>query len=83
MSVRVPSFEVMQKIEASLPQFRDRPMMIFWGAKDFCFNDAFLDGWVQRFPDAAVHRFAEAGHYVVEDAGDRILPLLRKFLGRE
>ena len=77
-----PTFPVMQAIERSLPQFRDRPMAIFWGAADFCFTSAFLKGWQQRFPNAEVHHFADAGHYVLEDAVDRIMPLLREFLAR-
>ena len=82
LSPKAPSYSVFRRIEASLPQFRDRPMIIFWGAKDFCFNDVFLAGWTERFPEAAVHRFADAGHYVVEDAHERILPLVREFLER-
>lgn len=74
------SRETVQQIEAALPQFGDRPMIIFWGGKDFCFNDHFLSEWKRRFPAAEAHRFADAGHYVVEDAHERILPLLRRFL---
>lgn len=76
-SPRVPSYRVMQQIESALPQFRDRPMTIFWGMQDFCFTPAFLDQWVSRFPAADVHRFDDAGHYVVEDAHERILDVLR------
>ncbi len=75
-----PSYREVQAIEASLPQFRDRPMLICWGMRDFCFNEAFLKGWIERFPEAQVHRFPDAGHYVVEDAGEAILPLVRDFL---
>jgi haloalkane dehalogenase len=74
------SRETVRRIEESLAQFRDRPMIILWGGKDFCFNDHFLDEWRRRFPSAQVHRFPDAGHYVVEDAHERILPLLTRFL---
>ena len=76
----VPSYPVIEQIESSLVQFTDRPMMILWGAKDFCFNDWYLEQWIARFPEAAVHRFDDAGHYVVEDAHERIVPLIREFL---
>lgn len=76
----IPSHKILQEIEEALPGFADRPMIIFWGMRDFCFHEGFLDGWTRRFPDAEVHRFADAGHYVVEDAHERILPLLRAFL---
>jgi haloalkane dehalogenase len=31
-------------------------------------------------PSAEVHRLADAGHYVVEDAHETIIPLVRQFL---
>jgi haloalkane dehalogenase len=55
-------------------------MLICWGMRDFCFNAEFLQGWIERFPGAEVHRFAEAGHYVVEDASQAILTLVKPFL---
>lgn len=75
-----PTFPLLREIETALPQFRDRPTLICWGMRDFCFNEAFLDGWIARFPDAEVHRFAEAGHYVVEDAGEAIVRWMKDFL---
>lgn len=75
-----PSYTVVTQIQLGLTQFQDRPMIIFWGMKDFCFTPWFLEEWIARFPRASVHRFADAGHYVVEDAHDEILPLLSTFL---
>lgn len=80
LNPRVPSHRVLQEIEAKLPQFGDRPMIILWGMKDFCFTEQFLVEWIRQFPNAAVHRLHDAGHYVVEDAHERILPLVQKFL---
>jgi haloalkane dehalogenase len=77
---RDPSYAELAKIESALPRLIDRPMAMFWGAKDFCFHDGFLKEWQRRFPRAEVHRFEDAGHYVVEDAHEGILPLLREFL---
>jgi haloalkane dehalogenase len=34
------------------------------------------------FPNAEVHRLADAGHYVIEDAHERIVPLVADFLQR-
>ncbi|MEK6675050.1 MAG: alpha/beta fold hydrolase [Planctomycetota bacterium] len=79
---RIPSHAVLKEIESNLLQFRDRPMTIFWGERDFCFTTKFLDEWTARFPTAEVHRFPDAAHYVVEDAHDRILPLLQNSLAR-
>jgi haloalkane dehalogenase len=32
------------------------------------------------YPDAEVHRFPDCGHYILEDASEEILPLIRRFL---
>lgn len=77
---RVPSFGVLQEIEQRLPRLAHLPTIIFWGMKDFCFTPLYLNEWRRRFPKATVHTFDDAGHYVVEDATDRILPLLSTFL---
>jgi haloalkane dehalogenase len=67
-----PSLPTLREIEAALPQFRDRPALIAWGGRDFCFDDRFLARWREIFPQAQVERYAEAGHYVLEDAGEEI-----------
>jgi cis-3-alkyl-4-acyloxetan-2-one decarboxylase len=76
-----PTRATVDAIDAGLAQFRDHPMLIMWGAKDWVFTVRdFLAGWRARFPGAVVHVFEDAGHYVVEDAHPRILPLMLKFL---
>ncbi len=55
-------------------------MLICWGMKDFVFDIHFLNRWIELFPAAQVHRFPDAGHYVLEDAHERIIPLVQKFL---
>ncbi len=63
-----------------LDAFAGVPMLIAWGMKDFVFDRHFLDEWTRRFPAADVHRFPDAGHYVLEDEWERIIPLVRSFL---
>jgi len=75
-----PSWPVMQKIEASLPQFQDTPMLICWGMKDWCFDESFLKTWQEKFPKAEVVKYDDAGHYVLEDAHERIGPKVAEFL---
>jgi haloalkane dehalogenase len=78
-----PTRATVDAIDAKLHFFRDDPMLIIWGARDFVFTvDDFLAGWRQRFPDAEVHVLEDAGHYVVEDAYERILPLMTSFLAQ-
>jgi haloalkane dehalogenase len=82
MNPRHPSWALLREIESSLPQFQDRPMLICWGMKDWCFNESFLRGWQERFPKAEVLRFDDAAHYVLEDAHERIAPKVKDFLDR-
>ena len=76
-----PTRETIDEIDAKLPCFREHPMLIFWGADDFCFTTRhFLPMWQERFPDAEVHIIERAGHFVVEDAHEQILPRMLEFL---
>lgn len=79
---RHPTRPDMEALEAEFDRFNDRPSLIVWGAKDFCFNDTFLARWVRAYPDAEVHRLAEVGHYVVEDGGKHVVRTVRDWLTR-
>ena len=82
MSPDAPSYSVVKNIEENLSQFKSLPTMIIWGAKDFVFNDHFLQRWQGIFPDAEVHWVQDAGHFVVEDAHERIIPWMQEFFQR-
>ena len=78
-----PTLKVGAEIEAGLARFQAHPMLIIWGKDDFCFTPQhFLTDWQARFPQAEVHLLENAGHYVVEDAHEQILPLMTEFLNR-
>ena len=64
-----------------LRYFRRRGMAVatFKTGPDYL-DAAFLAGWRTRFPQAVVHTFPNAGHYVLEDAGAQICPLVHAFL---
>jgi pimeloyl-ACP methyl ester carboxylesterase len=51
--------------------------------KDFVFDSYFLEEWEKHFPKASVHRFNDAGHYVLEDAGEELIPLISKFINQQ
>lgn len=74
------AYDVVSEIESNLHRFADKPVLIFWGLKDFVFHSQYLDEWLRYLPRAEVHRFPDAGHYVLEDAADEIVPLMRGFL---
>ena len=50
--------------------------------RDWCFTPKFLDRFLDFLPEAEVHRLADAGHYVVEDAYEQIIPLIEDFVKR-
>lgn len=74
-------YELVSEVEANLDRLAGVPMMICWGERDFVFDGDFLREWERRFPKAEVHRFADAGHLVLEDAGSEIRPLICRFVG--
>jgi len=80
MTTADASYPVLQSIEQGLVMFKKHPMLIAWGGKDFVFTGDFLQRWQEFFPQAQVKEFPDAGHYVVEDAGEEILPLVKDFL---
>ncbi|MEO6952630.1 MAG: alpha/beta fold hydrolase [Polyangia bacterium] len=75
-----PSYALVSQIEAGLEKFTNTPVLICWGERDFVFTSAVLDHWIRRWPHAEVHRFADCGHYVLEDAGPEIAAHVRRFL---
>lgn len=74
------SYGTLVEIENGLSLFVDLPMLLPWGERDWCFTTAFLDEWQRRFPKAQAVRFTDAGHYVFDDAKDRLGPTVREFL---
>ncbi len=77
-----PSWQTLVEVENNLLKLQKQPMLLCWGGEDFCFNDHFFQEWLERFPDAENHYFEKAGHYVLEDASDQILPLVERFVGK-
>jgi cis-3-alkyl-4-acyloxetan-2-one decarboxylase len=75
-----PAYEVLARTEERLPLLSDKPTMIFWGMKDPVFDGVVLEHLIGLLPQAEVHRYADAGHYVLEDAADRIVPQVTHFL---
>jgi len=77
-----PSYSKLLEIEQGLPKLAGVPKMFVWGMQDWCFTPHFLERFLEFYPDAEAHRFADCGHYVVEDAHERIVPLVDDFFAR-
>lgn len=80
MVPEAPSYEVLVGIEHGLWMFREYPVAIAWGMKDWCFNESFLKKWKKIFPHATVLPIYNAGHYLFEDEPEQIIAFLKKFL---
>jgi pimeloyl-ACP methyl ester carboxylesterase len=79
-----PVAQMNAEIEAGLKeQFRSKPVHVTWAMKDPAFVPEFLDNlWLDTFPDAEVTKLDDAGHYLQEDAHERIAPELVSFVNR-
>ena len=75
-------YDLITAASDSFATHRGKPALICWGLQDFVFDHQFLREWCERWPDAEVHRFEDCGHYILEDAGEQIRPLVREFLAR-
>lgn len=73
-------YDLVQRVEENMAQFRKIPTVICWGENDFVFDHHFLKQWTEHLPEAQVHRFPEAGHFVMEDARDEVIEIVNQFL---
>ncbi len=74
------SYKTLTEIEVNLKKLADKPVCLEWGAYDFCFNKHFRQRWQEIFPQAECHIHDIAGHYVLEDATDRVCKNVASFL---
>lgn len=80
LSAAHPSWPALTAAAEGLAQLADRPALIVWGGRDFCFDDSFYEEWRRRLPRARTHYLADAGHYVLADAAGEVVPLIGDFL---
>jgi haloalkane dehalogenase len=77
---RHPTYPILENLRQRLPELADLPALLIWGMRDWCFRPECLEMLLELMPAARAVRLPEAGHYVVEDAYELILPELRAFL---
>lgn len=75
-----PTWQLLEKIERRLPTLADRPSLLVWGMRDWCFRPDCLDRFLAAWPRAEAHRLEDVGHWVMEDAPDESLELVERFL---
>lgn len=61
------SFAEIEKIDAGLNQYAEKPVLILWGGRDWCFDRGFFEEWKRRLPSARAMLLPDAGHWLLED----------------
>ena len=60
--------------------FTNKPALILWGLKDIAFRRKELERWQSALTEADLHVFEDCGHFLAEEAPDRVVSALRKFM---
>ena len=74
------AWSLLAAAEKQLPGYADRPVFIGWGLRDFVFDKHCLARFTRALPQAEVQAFDDAGHYVLEDKHEVLVPRIRTFL---
>lgn len=75
-------FDKITALAEFLPSLSGLPIQINWGMRDFVFDKDYLAEFVRLYPNAEVHRYEAAGHWLTEDAHTEMAPRLLDFLKR-
>jgi acyl-CoA synthetase (AMP-forming)/AMP-acid ligase II len=62
------SAATLQEIAEGVRKLDDVPALLLWGPRDPVFSDRYLRDLLDRLPHAAVQRYEQASHLVLEDA---------------
>jgi len=72
------SSDWLARLEQRLPRLRGLPIHLVWGVRDPIFGrSAYLDKWMNLFPEAYRDRVLKASHYLPEDAPERMARAVR------
>ncbi|WP_254544487.1 alpha/beta fold hydrolase [Halomarina pelagica] len=58
----------------------DAPALLVWGMRDRAFRPPFLRTFEALFREAETVELADVGHYVQEETGEDLVPIVREFL---
>lgn len=79
---RHPSYDTLLQIERGLASLADRPWLLLWGMRDWCFHEWYLRRFLEFVPTAEVVRLPDAGHWLVEDAPQEVIHTIDDFLSK-
>jgi pimeloyl-ACP methyl ester carboxylesterase len=81
-SRRHATYETLAALENNLSALVDMPAAMIWGMRDWCFRPECMTRLQRSLPQAETHALHDCGHYVVEDAHERIVPIVKSFLSK-
>ncbi len=61
-------------------KFVNKPALIFWGFRDIAFRRKELERWKRELSNYTVEELEDCGHFIAEEAPERVLPILREFM---
>lgn len=61
-------------------KIKDKPALILWGMKDIAFREQELNRWISLFSDSKVIKYDDTGHFVQEEKGSELCPVIEEFL---
>lgn len=62
--------------------FVNYPALIFWGLEDIAFRKKELDRWKSELSDAESHELQGCGHFLAEEAPEKLVEALHAFMSR-
>ncbi len=74
------TWQQLAEIEQQLANYNDRPIDLVWGMHDWCFRPECLYRFQKLISNAKTHELGDVGHYVMEEAADEVLGVLREQL---
>jgi len=72
-----PTWQLLASIEQQLPRYGDYPVKLVWGMHDWCFRPECLHRFQKLLPNAQTQELTDVGHYVMEEAADEVLAVIR------
>jgi haloalkane dehalogenase len=76
----IGSSEWFQQLWRQRETLKDIPALILWGMMDPSIGHSALENWLSVFSNYQMVRFADAGHFVQEERGKEMCPLIEGFI---
>ena len=68
------------RIWSKRAKIKDRPALLLWGMKDIAFRENEIERWSSLFSDCRILRYEDAGHFVQEEKGEELVPIIDEFM---